>query len=260
MYNGNLLILYFFLGHCVSGLVEGFSEKQWLTKLENDSIKKTMKTTMTTTTTTTKEGESFVPITAVSPKDLYHFYIVYHSTILRTYPFRPLQMIQLGIANQSMMDFIKGQPLLDDGHWEEEEQHQQQQQQQEVLIPPRVMKGMDKSHFLDRMMDIVGNKCLVFAAIFEMGILGPAFRGRDDVSFIYMSASTVLGVTCVKELERAYREIHLDEYTAAWNSECIAEIASPASQAVNVLLRIFCDTATVNPMTVEVPYMTFCCE
>jgi hypothetical protein len=239
LYIGNLFIIFFCMGHCVSGIVEGLSEKTWLTKLVHDFSK------------TASKQNSMSPA-VISPIDLYHAFLLYHSTILRTYPLRPSQMIELGIAKQTMVDCIRttssGQNWFGNRNYNDC-----------FLAPPKVMKGMDKAYTLDRIMNAGGVEqgCSVFSTTFEFGSLGPAFRGRDNISHIYFTPTIRLGIQYLADLEDGYKydmNCRLSRYAA---ETALDDANRSSSHPFHALMNIIRESTKVRPINVEVPRIIF---
>lgn len=236
VYTGNLLIIFFCMGHCVSGIVEGFSENKWLTKLLHDFSKRTIE----------QEG-STLP-SNISPIDLYHSFLFYHGTILRTYPLRPMQMIELGLANQTMVDFMTSGT------------HGGNRNHDVLLEPLHIMRGMDKALILDKIMKRGGvtESCSVFSTTFEFGSLGPAFRGRDNISHIYFTPTVHLGVQDLMELEDIYK-CNRTNYASTRNATfTVLDNANRSlSHPLHALINVFRESTKVRPITVEQPRIIF---
>lgn len=250
LYTGNLLIVFFCMGHCVSRLVEGLSEKKWLTRLIHDFSFMT-------------EDQNLVPMIQVSPMDLYRFFLLYHSSILRTCPLRPSQLIELGMANQSMVDCMtSGQYSVGNGTAEECHHF--------LLVPPRVMRGMEKACVLDQIMNAAGiggggagagagavQGCSVFTTTFDFGSLGPAFRGRDNISHVYFIPTIRLEVQCLADLESGPMYGMARTTISDNNPGFLVNANRSSSHPFHALMNVIRESKKIRPINMEVPRIIF---
>ena len=150
-YIGDLLIVYFCMGHSSSSVIEGISETEWvdglLEKIDNFED---------------DQGKNC----SISTNDWYQFFLCVHSTLLRTFPMTGFQMIQTGIATEAMVKTMNGGKDDDSV----------------PLTQPIQFRGVLKLHLMIKISCI--ENCDLTSTIYEFGPLGPAFRGRDDVNIV----------------------------------------------------------------------------
>jgi len=145
-YIGDMQITYFCLGHSV--IIEGVSESTWMGKMSNILDK--------------CENDIQVKVT-----DWYQLYLFFHSSYLRGCHLTPDFMIKLGLANESIVEFMTRGKVS----------------QLNYLMPPRPFQGPKKMNIMDRI-ELCKHHSSVFSTVYEFGPLGPAFefRGRDRVT------------------------------------------------------------------------------
>ena len=219
-YVGDMLIVYFCMGHCASNIVEGTSEAKWLGSLM-DKI------------------EGFESKTrALGINDWYHLYICFHSSMLRTLPLLKSHFVKLGIATEDMVETM-GTGQAYNGL---------------SLIPhPVIFRGMKKKIIIERI-GRYQEDCGVTSTIFDFGPLGPAFRGRDNVSFVHLTPVTegVGGVIALEDLQEA-----MESHSSFDSRPDLTRLRQNTYEPVLVLARILKQSKKLHPINVELPLLTF---
>lgn len=147
-YIGDMQITYFCLGHSV--IIEGVSESKWVRNISE----------------ILDECEGTHQVGSLTSADWYQLYQFFHSSYLRNCSLSPKCMVKLGLANESMVEFITRGKL----------------DQQKCLLPHRPFQSLMKMDVMNRI-ELCKHHCSVFSSIYEFGPLGPGFqfRGRDRV-------------------------------------------------------------------------------
>jgi hypothetical protein len=222
LYVGDMLIVYFCMSHSVSNIIEGISETKWTTtllqKLERFEVSRDDRTLVT--------------------NDWYHLYIFFHSTILRTLPMG-LQMIKLGIVTEAMVNTMSWGKNYDNSSL--------------ILIPqPKSFSGDSKEHLVMKIEEHQ-KQCCLKCTVFDFGPLGPAFRGRDNVSHIFFNPVTLAaeGVSAFWHMDG---KDYIDEGVP---NPYLQMLRENSFEPVLTLMRAFQESKKVHPMNVEPPHVAF---
>ena len=159
-YIGDVLIAYYFISHHVSGLVEGGpTEEKWM-----DATLKSV----------SSRADS------VTPYSWYKTWIFLHSSVLRTAPFLPEHAKLLG------MEPRKSTVCVNNDNGDSNGIPRAELVQDNLGLPPLVpptppFLGIDKRIMMSRLSQF-NDEMPMKITKYGFGGLGPAFRGRDNVS------------------------------------------------------------------------------
>jgi len=160
-YIGDVLIAHFFISHHVSGLVEGGpSEEKWM-----DS---TLKNVSSRTESAT-------------PYSWYKAWIFMHSAVLRTAPFLPEHASLLGVEHRKSTVHVGVDNDAGQSNIPQAELVEDVLGLPPLIPPPPPFLGIDKRIMMSRMSQF-NDEMPMKITKYGFGGLGPAFRGRDNVS------------------------------------------------------------------------------
>lgn len=222
VYLGDLLIVYFCMSHSSSSVIEGVSETKWMKSL----FQKMERLEASQDRMGTQRN--------LETNDWYQLYLFFHTSFLRTLPLG-LQMIKLGIVTEAMIYSMIGGMNYHNSS----------------LIPqPKAFMGIPKEHLILKILEHQ-KQCSLTCTVYEFGPLGPAFRGRDNVTHIYFNP-----------LDRAAEGIITLEHTDA--ASLYADV-DPVLQALRensfvpalTLMRAFRESKKLHPMNVKPPHVAF---
>jgi len=216
-YVGDVLVAYFFMSHIVSGVVEGGpTEQVWM-----DEILASL------------SGRNAASATASS---WYRAWIFLHSTALRTAPFLSEHAALLGIeprrtffdGNAELVTDTLGLPPL--------------------VPPPPPFVGLDKRIMMSRLSQLHNDAPLKITKN-TFGGLGPAFRGRDNVSSETVWPTRVISVIV------AFFGLPPSAYHTATNP-ALLRWREGTEAGIRWLLDVHTEAGKTRPMTVIPPFIT----
>ncbi len=210
---GDILIVYFLMGHVASGIVEGVNESNWISQLSKTDI----------------EGNDMDTTTYL----WYQRFICYYSTLLRTLPLTSDQMIRMGLANEEIIrqKLCRFKPS----------------QGGSFLIPQSpYCKGANKTAILEKILsheDSVSISC----TLYDFGPLGPAFRGRDNVRFTHLTAARP-GIEVIEALD----QIPFSQYNCSHDvSDVLASLRSNQFDPLSELINLHRESKKTIPINVK---------
>eukprot|EP00563_Minutocellus_polymorphus_P003234 CAMPEP_0181029912 /NCGR_PEP_ID=MMETSP1070-20121207/5448_1 /TAXON_ID=265543 /ORGANISM="Minutocellus polymorphus, Strain NH13" /LENGTH=442 /DNA_ID=CAMNT_0023107247 /DNA_START=37 /DNA_END=1365 /DNA_ORIENTATION=+ len=224
-YIGEVQVAYFFISHTVSGLVEGGpSEENWMdATLKNISSR----------------------TESATPYSWYKAWIFLHSTVLRTAPFLPEHSKLLGIEPRMLMPGISA----DDGlSLPRAELIEDNLGLPPLIPPPPPFVGADKRIMMSRMSQF-NDEMPMKITKYGFGGLGPAFRGRDNVSSETIWPMRAISViTAFTGLAAAHYQSPTSPAALRWR-----EGTEPG---IRWLLDTHAESSKSRPMTVLPPFIS----
>ena len=218
-YVGDMLIIYFCMGHSVSNIVEGVSENKWINALMG------------------KFESPHRDKKVLGSNDWYQLYACLHSTMLRTFPLLKHQLLRLGIATDGMVNIMA----------------QGKSYNSTSLLPqPKQFRGMKKAQLVEKIGECQ-TQCGLTCKIFEFGSLGPlfTFRGRDNLRYLQLTPVT-LGVESIVFVE----EMPISEVNCM-NIPLLHILRDDTFEPVLQLMQAYRESKKVHPMNVAPPQLNF---
>lgn len=235
-YVGDVLVAYFFMSHVVSGLVEGGpTEEAWM----DETLKSV-------------SGRNAVPVAAALY--WYRTWIFLHSTVLRTAPFLPEHSALLGIEPRRVMqDGSSGVGGVGGGGSSTPRLPRAELIADTLGLPPLIpppppFVGSDKRVMMSRLSQLRDDAPVKITKS-TFGGLGPAFRGRDNVS-----SETVWPMRAISVVV-AFFGLPPSAYLGQTNP-ALLRWREGTEAGIRWLLDVHKEAGKTRPMTVRPPFLT----
>ena len=225
-YIGDVLIAYYFMSHNVAGLVEGGpTEEKW------------MDVTLKNVSSRTESA---------TPYSWYKAWIFLHSSVLRTAPFLPEHAQLLGIEPRKSMVGVNND-IGNSNNIPRAELIQDNLGLPPLIPPTPPFLGIDKRIMMSRLSQFNDEPMKITK--YGFGGLGPAFRGRDNVSSETIWPMRAISViTAFTGLAAAHYQSPTNPASLRWR-----EGSEPG---IRWLLDIHSESGKSRPMTVLPPFIS----